>query len=153
MQFEPKDLIAIYAAVIATLNVGWSIWRYIRDQKRNELLESQEALRDLSVKHIKFRQTVQEIRRRQKHLDSRIPASDATARERLDEIGKLFPKVGHWYFSDRERIDRAKTVIDRLQQEPMHKRIDELLAHVGNMQAQLVEFEEQQGLAVTNGLA
>jgi len=147
MQFEPKDLIAIYAAVIATLNVGWSIWRYIRDQRRNELLESQESLRDLSVKHIRFRQAVQEVRRRQKYLDSKIPESDATARARLNEIGKLFPEVGHGYFNDRARIDEARTVIDRLQQEPMHKRIDELLAHIGNMQAQLVEFEKQQGVA------
>jgi hypothetical protein len=152
MPLEPKDLIGIYAAVIATLNVAWSIWRYGSDKRRNEALASQEALRELSVKHIRFRQAVQEIRRRQKYLESKI--SDTTARARLDEIGKLFPNVDLWYFNDRAQIDRPKLVIDRLKQEPMHKRIDELLAHVMNMQVQLIQFEEQQGLGnATSGLA
>lgn len=146
MSFEPKDLIAIYAAVVATINIGWSVWAHIRDQRRNQTLESQESLRTLSVKHIRFTQTVHEIRRMQRNLDSKIQVSDVSARLRLDEIGKFFPKVDIWYFNDRARVEQEKQVIDKLKLEPMHKRIDELLAHVDHMQTRLLEFQEQHGL-------
>lgn len=143
MKIEPKDLIAIYAAVVATFNVGWSIWKHLRDQRRNQLLESQEALRDLSVKHIRFTQKVLEIRRKQKDIDSQIPISETAARLRLDEIGKLFPKVDIWYFNDKARIEQPKCVIDKIKLEPMQKRIDELLARIDHMLTQLSEFQEK----------
>ncbi len=146
MSFEPKDIIAFYAAVIATFNIGWSVWKHLQDQRRHHTLESQESLRDLSVKHIRFTQIVHEVRRRQKYLDSKIQASNTAARHRLDEIGRLFPKNSVWYLNDKARIDLTKNVIDKVRLEPMHKRIDELLAHVDHMKTLLVEFQEQCGL-------
>lgn len=149
MHFEPKDLIAIYAAVVATFSIGWSIWKHSRDQRRDQTLESQESFRGLSVKHIQFTQTSQEIKRRQKYFDSQIPVSDTAARLRLDEIVKLFPKLDIWYLNDKARIEGAKHVIDKVKLEPMHKRIDELIAHVNYMQTLLVDFQEQNGLNLT----
>lgn len=143
MHFEPKDWIAIYAAVIGSINIAWSIWKHLRDERRSRTLDSQESLRELSVKHIRFRQTVSDIRHLQKHLELQIQNSDEATKCRFDEIRKLFPEFNVRYFDDKAKIERPKQTFDKIELEPMHKRIDELMAHSEHMHSQLLALQEK----------
>ena len=142
---EPKDYIALYAAVVATFHVGWNIFKSSCDQSRMQKLESQESHRKLTVKYIQLDQVLEEVKDIKSQLNLQPSSSNTATQESLNKINKdyqeIYSLINPQFLSDKARAEYPKSNIDKLRLEPMHKKVDELLAKIIQVKDQLSKLQ------------